>query len=84
LIAKNTVNTLPDKTLDAFLDHGVVEEALTGAAGESQKTVDTLNDFGIDVNSICAKLLEDGAASFTKSFQSLMATIEKKVKEMGA
>jgi transaldolase len=83
LIAKNTVNTLPDKTLDAFLDHGVVEEALTGAAGESQKTVDALNAFGVNVNTICAKLLEDGAASFTKSFQSLLGTIEKKAREMG-
>jgi transaldolase len=84
LIAKNTVNTLPDKTLDAFLDYGVVKEALTGAVEESRKIVDTLKESGIDVNAICAKLLEDGAASFTKSFQSLLATIEKKASEIGA
>jgi transaldolase len=82
LIAKNTVNTIPDKTLEAFLDHGVVKEALTAGAEESQNTVDSLKKFGIDVNTICAKLLVDGAASFTKSFQSLLSTIERTASEM--
>lgn len=82
LIAKNTVNTLPDKTLGAFLDHGVVKEALTGAAEQARKTVDILKGYGIDVDTICAKLLEDGAAAFTKSFQSLLATIEKTAGKM--
>ncbi|MBW1742305.1 MAG: transaldolase [Deltaproteobacteria bacterium] len=82
LIAKNTVNTVPDKTFEAFLDHGVVEEALTAGAEQSQGTVDALKGYGIDVDSICAKLLEDGAASFTKSFQSLLSTIERTASEM--
>ncbi len=82
LIAKNTVNTVPDKTFEAFLDHGVVKEALTAGAEESQNTVDSLKKFGIDVNTICAKLLVDGAASFTKSFQSLLSTIERTASEM--
>jgi len=82
LIGRNTVNTLPDKTLEAFLDHGVVKEALTAGAEESQKTVDTLKGFGIDVDTICAKLLVDGAASFTKSFQSLLSTIERTASEV--
>lgn len=82
LIGRNTVNTLPDKTLEAFLDHGVVKEALTATAEQSQKTIDSLKRYGIDVNTICAKLLEDGAAAFTKSFQSLLATIEKTAREM--
>jgi transaldolase len=84
LIAKNTVNTLPDKTLEAFLDHGMVEEALSGAVEQSQETVDTLKRYGIDVDIICAKLLEDGAAAFTKSFQSLLTTIEKTASKMSA
>ena len=81
LIAKNTVNTLPDQTLEAFLDHGVVKEALTAAAEESRKTIDSLKRFGIDIDSICAKLLVDGAAAFTKSFESLLLTIEKTAEE---
>ncbi len=81
LIARNTVNTLPDKTLEAFLDHGVVKEALTASAEKSQKTVDRFKSFGIDIDSICAKLLEDGAAAFTKSFESLLGTIERTAEE---
>jgi transaldolase len=84
LIARNTVNTLPDKTLEAFLDHGAIKEALTGNVDQSQKTVDSLKEFGIDVDTICAKLLVDGAASFTKSFQSLLNTIERTASEMSA
>jgi transaldolase len=81
LIARNTVNTLPDQTLEAFLDHGIVKEALTASAGESQEVVDRLKKYGIDTDSICAKLLIDGAASFTKSFESLLLTIEKTAEE---
>ncbi|UCD86550.1 MAG: hypothetical protein JSV01_01880, partial [Desulfobacterales bacterium] len=81
LIARNTVNTLPDQTLEAFLDHGVVKEALTASAEESQKTVDRFKGFGIDIDSICAKLLVDGAAAFTKSFESLLSTIERTAEE---
>ena len=81
LIARNTVNTLPDQTLEAFLDHGVVKEGLTASAGESQEVVDRLKKYGIDIDSICAKLLIDGAASFTKSFESLLLTIEKTAEE---
>ena len=80
LIARNTVNTLPDQTLEAVQDHGVVKEALTAAAEESRNTIDGLKGFGIDMDSICAKLLEDGAAAFTKSFESLFQTIEKKAR----
>ncbi|MES0363526.1 MAG: transaldolase [Desulfobacteria bacterium] len=81
LIARNTVNTLPDQTLEAFLDHGVVKEGLTAAAEESRNTIHSLKRFGIDIESICAKLLIDGAAAFTKSFESLLLTIEKTAEE---
>ena len=82
LIAKNTVNTIPDKTLEAFLDHSGVKEALmTASVEQSQRTVDSLKGFGIDVDTICAKLLVGGAAAFTESFQSLLNTIERTAKE---
>jgi transaldolase/glucose-6-phosphate isomerase len=84
LIAKNTVNTLPQNTLEAYRDHGAVKEALTAAADESQRIVDDLGQFDIDMNSVCAKLLEDGAAAFTKSFTSLLTTLETKAKETSA
>lgn len=78
LIGSPTVNTVPEKTLDAFLDHGVIEEALTQNVKEVKEVIGTLKGFGIDLSVICAKLLEDGVIAFEKSFDSLLNTIEIK------
>lgn len=78
LIGKDTVSTLPDNTLQAFLDHGSVEEALGSDASEARKVIDALKDSGIDVNNVCKKLLQDGIVAFEKSFDSLLASIESK------
>jgi transaldolase len=78
LIAKNTVNTMPEQTLYAFLDHGKVKQALTSDASEAQKIITTLKNLGIDINDICAQLLKDGVLAFEKSFDSLLNSLEKK------
>lgn len=82
LIAKDTVNTVPEKTLEAFLNHGVVKETLTADADEAQGIIDALQGLGIDIDAVCAKLLEDGVVAFEKSFESLLSAIEKKTKGM--
>lgn len=82
LIGKHTVNTIPEKTLYAFLDHGVVEEALTGDTGEAQNVIDGLMSVGININDVCKKLLEDGVAAFEKSFDSLLGAIEEKARKL--
>ncbi len=78
LIGKNTVNTVPQATFDAFLGHGEVKEALTGEAGESRRIIGELKKIGIDVNKVCDKLLKDGVIAFEKSFESLLRSIESK------
>jgi transaldolase len=80
LIGKPTVNTVPQQTLDAFLDHGVVEESLTQSIKAAEDVIETLKSFGIDINAVCAKLLDEGVVSFEKSFDSLLQTIEIKNK----
>ena len=80
LIGQNTVNTVPDKTFNAFLDHGVVMEALTSDIEDAQKIIDELRDFEIEINDVCKKLLQDGVIAFEKSFDSLLNSIEKKAK----
>lgn len=80
LIGNPTVNTLPQKTLDAFLDHGIVQETLTQDVKGAKDVIDALKDFGIDLNVICAKLLDEGVTAFEKSFDSLLNTIETKKK----
>ena len=82
LIAKNTVNTMPRDTLRAFLGRGAVREALSQDINESVGTIQALGNMGIDINAVCAKLLEDGLGAFVKSFDSLLGTIEKRSKEL--
>ncbi len=78
LIGNPTVNTLPRKTLDAFLDHGICEETLTQGVKEANDAISALKAFGIDIDEVCAKLLDQGVISFEKSFSSLLKTIETK------
>jgi len=82
LIGKDTVNTVPEKTLEAFLDHGVVEETCSADADEPQQVIAALKKLGIDVDDICEQLLTDGVVAFERSFLSLLAAIEKKAKGM--
>lgn len=79
LIGKGTVNTIPQKTLEAFLDHGEVSEALPGDLGQAQAVIEALADYGIDIEVVCGKLQEDGVIAFQNSFSSLLKAIEDKV-----
>ncbi|GMR03315.1 MAG: transaldolase [Thermodesulfovibrionia bacterium] len=76
LIGNSTVNTLPQKTVDLFLDHGIVKESLTGDLKQAEEVINALKGFGIDVNTVCAKLLDKGVTAFERSFDSLLNTIE--------
>jgi len=78
LIGKDTVNTVPEKTLEAFLDHGVVKETCSADDHEAQQIIDALQKLGIDINAVCAQLLTDGVIAFEKSFVALLDAIEKK------
>lgn len=85
LIAKNTVNTVPEKTLKAFMDHGVVKVGLTGSeAGGAGLVLMDLKTQGIDVDEICKKLLADGVVAFEKSFAELTQSIETKASQLAA
>lgn len=79
LIGPDTVNTIPPKTLTAFLDHGkaalTLEEDLEGARARRARLAAEL---GIDLSAVCSKLLADGLESFNGAFRSLMDSIGKK------
>ena len=76
LMGPNTVNTIPPKTMDAFRDHGKVENRLETDLQSAPATLDTLNDLGIDLNEITNKLEDDGVASFSDSFDRLLNAID--------
>ncbi len=81
LMCRPTVNTVPEKTLHAFLDHGEVREASWNSQ-EPQEFLEELKRCGLDIREVCQKLLEDGVAAFEKSFDELLHSIEHKAQQL--
>ncbi len=81
LIGPDTVNTLPDATLEAFEDHGRIAETLATGLNEAQETFDRLAATGIDLDAVTAQLEEEGVAAFTKSFDELLDVLDQKATE---
>jgi transaldolase len=79
LVGSDTVNTMPEKTLDALLDHGRTpgDTVLEGVA-EAKTTLDDLRAVGIDIEAVGEQLQEDGVVLFAKSYEELLATIESR------
>jgi transaldolase len=78
LAAPFTINTMPDATLKAFGDHGQVGELLAPDGGDYEEVLASFVKAGIDIDALATKLQNDGAASFVKSWNDLMASIETK------
>ncbi len=78
LIGPNTVNTMPDATLEAFLDHGRVAEAVTQGVSQAQQAMMSLEAAGVSMAGITSKLLAAGVQAFSDSFDQLMGNIEEK------
>jgi transaldolase len=73
LVAAHTVNTMPEKTLDAVADHGVVTgDTISNKIVESQGVFLRLEELGIDLQDVFDFLEEDGVAKFEKSWQELL------------
>src|SRR6478736_4892179 len=73
LVAPNTVNTMPEKTLDAVADHGVIRgDAVTGTADAAQEIFDKLDAVGIDLPDVFITLENEGVEKFEKSWQELL------------
>ncbi len=73
LVAPNTVNTMPEKTMDAVADHGVVTgDTITGTAGAAQEVFDKLDAIGIDLRDVFLLLENEGVDKFEKSWQELL------------
>lgn len=81
LLLEPTVNTVPEKTLMAFLDHGTAKKT-TYQAQDMQKVLSDMRLMGIDVNEVCADLLEAGVVAFVQSFDQLLNSIDKKAEQL--
>ena len=77
LVAPNTVNTMPEKTIDAVADHGVIRgDTVTGTADAAQKIFDELDAVGIDIRDVFLTLENEGVEKFEKSWQELLDEIQ--------
>ena len=73
LVAPNTVNTMPEKTIEAVADHGVVTgDTVTGTAPAAQETFDKLAAVGIDLTDVFLVLESEGVEKFEASWKELL------------
>ncbi len=84
LIGPDTVNTMPDATVAAFLDHGTVARTIDRAADEARADLDALEVAGIHMADVSAQLEDEGVAAFSKSYDELLQALEDKANEQGA
>jgi transaldolase len=82
LIGPDTVDTMPDATIDAFLDHGKVERTLDRDVDTARKELQALENVGISMDEVTHQLQVDGVKSFTDSFNEMLETINSKREQM--
>ncbi|MEO6347413.1 MAG: transaldolase family protein, partial [Aquaticitalea sp.] len=76
LIGKDTINTLPMETIDAFRDHGNAAETLTNGIDHANKVMADLKDKGVDIDNITQKLEDEGIDKFSKAYEKLIKSID--------
>jgi transaldolase len=78
LAAPFTINTMPEQTLKALADHGELGDILPTDGGDCEKVLTEFAGAGVDVDALAARLQDEGAASFVKSWNELMGVIASK------
>jgi transaldolase len=78
LAAPFTVNTMPEGTLKALADHGVIRATMPADGGDCKEVLERFARANIDVQSLSAQLQDEGAKSFVKSWNDLMDVIRSK------
>ena len=76
IIGKDTINTLPIETIDAFRDHGKAAETLTIHLDEANQQMEELEEKGIDINKITKKLEDEGIEKFNQAYEKLIKSID--------
>jgi transaldolase len=78
LAAPFTVNTMPEPTLKARADHGELGDILPADGGDCEEVLAEFAKAGVDIDALATRLQDEGAASFVKSWDELMAVIASK------
>jgi transaldolase len=84
LAAPDTVDTMPEKTLKAFAEHGKVGAPMPLDGGDAEQTIAAIRREGVDIEALADKLQKDGGDSFKKSWSALMGGLEEKITRLTA
>jgi len=84
LAAPFTINTMPDKTLLAFADHGEVGEPLPADGGNADEALAEFREHGIEEGELATRLQEEGAEAFVKSWRELLDSIASEAQRLAA
>jgi len=82
LVVADTVNTMPEKTMDAFADHGEVEgDTVTGRTGEAEEIFTRLEKVGVDFEDVLVTVEHEGVDKFKKSWSELVETVKGQMEQ---
>jgi transaldolase len=84
LIGPDTVNTMPDETIEAFQDHGEVAPTLEQGVDEAKRVFEQFEQAGVDYDDVTATLEREGVEKFSASFSELLDGIRAKSGELAA
>jgi len=79
LIGPDTINTMPPATVDAFLDHGKVEQRLDKGLAEEKSYLEAFKNAGMSIDKVCQEIQDKGVAAFQESFDKLILSIKNKM-----
>jgi transaldolase len=82
LVAPHTVNTMPEKTIDAVADHGIVTgDTITGTASAAQEVFDKLEAIGVDLTDVFLVLEDEGVDKFEASWKELLDATQEQLND---
>jgi transaldolase len=84
LAAPFTINTMPDKTLLAFAEHGQVRDPLPPDGGDSEELLGEFEAAGVDIAELASRLQREGAENFDASWNELLQSIDEKSRKLAA
>jgi transaldolase len=83
LVTDGVVNTMPEGTLQAFADHGVVTgDTVTGTAAAARRTIETVESFGVSLTEVTARLEAEGVRKFEDSWTELLETTAENLRKV--
>ena len=84
LIGPDTVNTMPDDTIAAFLEHGALSRTVDADPGEASRALERIEEAGVDMADVARTLEDEGVATFTKAFDELIQKLTDKATDLAA